>query len=117
MGQLPLFGEGSRGGKVKSQKARKTPLRGSRTPEWELLHLKHPPPCSVDLQECHEVWGDGVTPFTGIRRARWRRWKDGESVEYCNTHAEPIRLADEKAADAAKTWRSNRGHQAASARR
>lgn len=107
--QLPLFGEGSRGGKTKAPAPRKTAVRGSVRPVREHLSLKHPPPCSVDLQECHRTWRDGVTPFTGLPRASWRRWVDGESVEYCNTHAEPLKALDDKAAEAAKPKRSVRG--------
>lgn len=90
---LPLFGTGSRGGKVPEKKPAKKPALSV---TWERLTVKSLPPCDVELRKAHETWRDGVTPFRGIPRARWRRRAvDGTIGLYCSPCAEPRKAADD----------------------
>jgi hypothetical protein len=92
--QMTLFGPGSRGGRAATPPVR--PLRAPMRAVWARLVVKSPPPCADCLREQHRTWGDGVTLYTGLKRARQRRTLGGEHEDFCDPHAE-VRKAEDKA--------------------
>jgi hypothetical protein len=99
-GEVPLFGPGSRGGKVATV-ARKTPAVDPVRPVWTRLTVKVPPACFACVRRLHDEWGTGVD-FIPARRARWRR-RQGDVIEdFCGICGEEMQEQEKKDAAAAK---------------
>lgn len=111
MTQMALFGVGSKSeAAAAALNAPAARHKGPQRAQWSRLVLKSLPPCSACLRHAHSVWRDGVTPYTGIARARMRRIAvDSSGVrtsdDYCSPCGERLQAADAAAAKTAQPVR------------
>lgn len=87
MTQPDLFG----GLEVTAKPARDTPLGDFLRPVYTKYDPKYPSRCDRCVEELHEAWRDGTTPYTPPKTARTRRVLGGDVLLLCSRHTQEMK--------------------------